>query len=241
MDRRRILLVVAAVVAALGLVLVLVYARSADTRAAEDYDTVTTLKAIEPIALGETFDDALAAGKVEEQRVPRGQLLDGYVTDAATLDGQLAAMDIAVGEQITTAKFAEEVRTGVVLPVPAGMLGQSVQLDDQGRVAGFASPGDSVAVLVASAENQAALVLVPETQILAVGSSSPIATSATEEGAETTDAVANTVVTLALTPEGALDLTAAIDAGATITLAIRGEGVELQRGQTLSEDAALSP
>ncbi|WP_028471983.1 Flp pilus assembly protein CpaB [Nocardioides alkalitolerans] len=241
MDRRRILLVVAAVVAALGLVLVLVYARSADTRAAEDYDTVTTLKAIEPIALGETFDDALAAGKVEEQRVPRGQLLDGYVTDAATLDGQLAAMDIAVGEQITTAKFAEEVRTGVVLPVPAGMLGQSVQLDDQGRVAGFASPGDSVAVLVASAENQAALVLVPETQILAVGSSSPIATSTTEEGAETTDAVANTVVTLALTPEGALDLTAAIDAGATITLAIRGEGVELERGQTLSEDAALSP
>lgn len=241
MDRRRILLIVAAVVAALGLVLVIVYARSADSRAAEDYDTVTALKAIEPIALGETFDDALAAGKIEEQRVPRGQLLDGYVTDANTLDGQLAAMDIAVGEQITTSKFAEEVRTGVVLPVPAGMLGQSVQLDDQGRVAGFASPGDSVAVLVASPENAAALVLVPETQILAVGSSSPIASATEGEEGETTDAVANTVVTLALTPESALDLTAAIDAGSTITLAIRGEGVELERGQTISEADALSP
>ncbi|MDF9716592.1 hypothetical protein INN71_03865 [Nocardioides sp. ChNu-153] len=244
MDRRRILLVVAAVVAALGLVIVFLYARQADARADERYDAVDVYKVVKPIELGETFDAALAEGKIEQQAVPRGQLLEGYVTseNATSLEGQLAAMDIAPGEQVTTAKFAEEVRTGVVLPVPEGMLGQSVELDDQGRVAGFASPGDSVAVLVATGSS-AAVVLVPETQVLAVGSSSPIASPTTEgeAGAAEENAVANTVVTLALTPEGALDLTAAIDAGSTITLAIRGEGVQLQRGQTVPGSTALSP
>ncbi|MDT9593786.1 RcpC/CpaB family pilus assembly protein [Nocardioides zeae] len=236
MDRRRILLIVAAVVAALGLALVIAYARGADARADSRYDTVEVYRAVKPIGLGETFDAALAAGKIEQDEVPRGHLLEGYVTeaDADALEGQLAAMDIAVGEQITTAKFADEVRTGVVLPVPEGRVAQAVQLDDAGRVAGFASPGDSVAVLSVASGGQS-LVLIPETSILGVGSSAPLSSAETgTEGEATGDVVENTIVTLGLTPDEALDLTTAIGQGATLTLVLRGDGVALERGQSVS-------
>ncbi|HEY1135435.1 MAG TPA: RcpC/CpaB family pilus assembly protein [Nocardioides sp.] len=245
MDRRRALLIVAAVIAALGLVLVFLWARNADARADARYDTVDVYKATEAIQLGETFDDALAAGKIRQESVPRGQLLEGYVTEdsADDLDGQLAAMDIAAGEQITTAKFAEEVRTGVVLPVPEGFLAQSVELEDFGRVAGFVGPGDDVAVVVAFPGSPNGLVLVPQAQVLGVGSASPIAPPAGtgEEEAGSDDEVANTVVTLALTAEGAVDLTGAIEADATITLALRGDGVELERGQTVPSVNSITP
>lgn len=245
MDRRRVLLIVAAVVAALGLVLVFLWARGADARADARYDTVEVYKAAEPIQLGETFDDALNTGKIVRAKVPEGQLLEGYVTveTADRLDGQLAAMDIAPGEQITTAKFAEEVRTGVVLPVPEGFLAQSVELEDFGRVAGFVGPGDDVAVVVAYPGSQNGLVLVPQAQVLGVGSASPIASASdgSEEGGSSDDVVANTVVTLALTAEGAVDLTGAIEADATITLALRGDGVELQRGQTVPPASSVNP
>ncbi|WP_447646659.1 Flp pilus assembly protein CpaB [Nocardioides zeae] len=237
MDRRRVLLIVAAVIAALGLVLVFLWARGADARADARYDTVDVYKATEPIQLGESFDDALSTGKIVQAKVPEGQLLEGYVTkdSAGGLEGQLAAMDIAPGEQITTAKFAEEVRTGVVLPVPEGFLAQSVELEDFGRVAGFVGPGDQVAVVVAMNGAANGVVLVPDAQVLGVGSASPIA-SPDDDGegtAPTDDVVANTVVTLALTAEGVVDLTGAIGQDATITLALRGDGVELQRGQTV--------
>ncbi|MDR6173063.1 pilus assembly protein CpaB [Nocardioides zeae] len=239
MDRRRVLLIVAAVVAALGLVLVFVWARGADARADARYDTVEVYKAAEPIQLGETFDDALNTGKIVRANVPEGQLLEGYVTvdTAGQLEGQLAAMDIAPGEQVTTAKFAEEVRTGVVLPVPEGMVAQAVELSDAGRVAGFASPGDSVAVLKPIEGLTQAVVVVPEATILGVGSSSPIG-SGDAEGEGTDETVENTIVTLALTPAQALDLTsvASMTQESDVTLVIRGDGVELTRGQTIELD-----
>jgi pilus assembly protein CpaB len=244
MDRRRVLLIVAAVVAALGLVLVFLWARGADARADARYDTVEVYKAAEPIQLGETFDDALNTGKIVRAKVPEGQLLEGYVTveTADQLDGQLAAMDIAPGEQITTAKFAEEVRTGVVLPVPEGRVAQAVELDDAGRVAGFANPGDDVALL-AVLETGAGIVLIPDTQVLGVGSSGGLDETDPQDGTTdgSADPVENTIVTLALTPDEALDLTSAIGQDAVMSLVLRGDGVELVRGQTVSLGDITAP
>lgn len=243
MDRRRVLLIVAAVIAALGLVLVFLWARGADARADARYDTVEVYKATEPIQLGETFDDALGTGKIVQAKVPEGQLLEGYVTtdSAGQLEGQLAAMDIAPGEQITTAKFAEEVRTGVVLPVPEGRVAQAVELDDAGRVAGFANPGDDVALLAVLANGQG-IVLIPDTQVLGVGSSGGLDEADTQDGApEGSDQVENTIVTLALTADEALDLTSAIGQDAVMSLVLRGDGVELTRGQTVSLGSITTP
>ena len=77
MDRRKLLLVVAAVVAVLGVALVFVYAKGADNRAAEKFDTVEVLVANKKINPGESFDDALESGKFELTDVAEGQVLDG--------------------------------------------------------------------------------------------------------------------------------------------------------------------
>src|SRR5690606_1249627 len=65
MDRRKILLVLAAVIAALGTLLVFLYVQGADDRAKKDIEAVEILTAVETIEPGETFDDAAAAGKFE--------------------------------------------------------------------------------------------------------------------------------------------------------------------------------
>ena len=46
MDRRRVLLVVAAIIAALGTLLVFLYVRGADDRANQKYHAVQVLKAV---------------------------------------------------------------------------------------------------------------------------------------------------------------------------------------------------
>ncbi|MAO80927.1 MAG: hypothetical protein CMH82_09745, partial [Nocardioides sp.] len=62
MDRRRMLLVAAAVVAALGTALVFLYVRGADNRAQEKYETTDVLVATVQIERGERIADAAAAG-----------------------------------------------------------------------------------------------------------------------------------------------------------------------------------
>ena len=80
MDRRRILLVVAVVVALLGTALVFLYVRGADARAEDRFDTVDVLRAVAPIEAGETIDDAAANGKLAlaagGPRLPAPQLPD---------------------------------------------------------------------------------------------------------------------------------------------------------------------
>ena len=58
---------VAAVIAALGTLLVFLYVRGADTRADQRYDAVQVLRVVKPIAAGETVEAAQAAGKIESE------------------------------------------------------------------------------------------------------------------------------------------------------------------------------
>ena len=90
MDRRRILLVTAALVAAVGTLLVFLYVRGADTRAEQRFDAVEVLRATAPIEAGETIEAALASGKVELQPVSQEQLLEGYLTSIDQIAGQVA-------------------------------------------------------------------------------------------------------------------------------------------------------
>ena len=64
MDRRRLLIVAAALVAALGTALVVIYARGADQRAEDRFEAVDVLVATQPITAGETVEAAQAAGKI---------------------------------------------------------------------------------------------------------------------------------------------------------------------------------
>ena len=215
MGRRTVLLVVAALVAALGTSLVFLYVRGADNRAAAQFDNVEVLKAVEIIAPGETLEQAQQAGKIQLGTVPRKELIQGAVSATGDLGKKVALSTIFPNEQIVTGKFGEPGEQKV-LTIPDGKMAISVNLTDPARVAGFVQPGAEVAIFV-SAEPEAVggdgesqdlpqftRLLLPRVQVIGVGQTTVISTTTTAEGgAQTTEQLPRTLLTLAVDQEDA--------------------------------------
>lgn len=203
MDRRKVLLLVAVLVAALGATMVFLYVRSADDRAEERFVTVDVLRATVPIAPGELIDDAFAAQKMSLESVPNDLLLPGYQDSIAALTGQVALTTIFPGEQIISSKFGQTSAVPSSLQIPEGKIAISVNLTDPARVAGFVNPGSDVAVFlnaVGEADGQPfTRMLLGPVSVLGVGSTTPVSTTTTDEsGASTTEQLPRTLLTLAL-------------------------------------------
>lgn len=149
MDRRKLLLVVAAVVAVLGVALVFVYAKGADKRAAEKFDTVEVLVANKVIKPGESFDEALESGKFELADVAKAQVLEGAADESDQYEGSVALTTVYPGEQLVPAKFggALDVEAQTTLPIPEGKVAISILVNDDGRVGKFLAPGAEVAII----------------------------------------------------------------------------------------------
>jgi pilus assembly protein CpaB len=222
MDRRRLLLILAVFVAVIGTALVFLYVRGADSRAQKGVANVEALQATADIASGETYDAALAAGKISLQPVPQN-VLDknvGYQTSVETLKGKLAAVPIFAGQVIVTNQFGDSVKaTSGTLAIPKGMIAISVNLTDPDRVAGNIQNGQEVAIFVtgelqksattttpaANTDIQATRLLLPKVTVLNVGSPQPptTTTSTDENGTQTTEQLPRTLLTIAVTQKDA--------------------------------------
>jgi pilus assembly protein CpaB len=223
MDRRRLLLILAVFVAVIGTALVFIYVRGADNRAKQGVANVQALQATAAISAGETYDSALAAGKISLQPVPQN-ILDqdtGYQTSVTALKGKFASTQILPGQVIVSAQFSStaQVQAASPLAIPKGMIAISVNLTDPDRVAGNILDGSRVAIFVTDAGGpEKALdtsatsatagagggfetaLLLPDVQVLNVGSPVPV-TSTTKDttGTETTETLPRTLLTLAVT------------------------------------------
>ncbi|MFK5583937.1 Flp pilus assembly protein CpaB [Serinicoccus sp. LYQ131] len=149
MIRRVIAAVAALVLAGVGVLLVLSYAGSADRRAMEDQETVEVLVAEVAIDQG-TTGEALT-GAVTVRQVPRTFLPEGVLTDVDDLDGTVAVVDVAAGEQLLASRFLtpEELRSrdAFTLPEEAEGLHQlTVPLQNPRALGGNIAPGDRVGV-----------------------------------------------------------------------------------------------
>jgi pilus assembly protein CpaB len=204
MGRRTVLLIVAALIAALGTSLVFLYVRGVDARAAQEYDAVEVLQAVELINPGETLAEAQAAGKIQMGMVATGQVLSGATTSIADMSDQVALTTVYPGEQIITSKFGSA-GDQEVLTIPDGKLAISINLTDPARVAGFVNPGAEVAIF-ASADagamgnpSAATRLLLPRVQVIGVGTTTVVSTTTTDEsGEQTTEQLPRTLMTLAV-------------------------------------------
>lgn len=215
MDRRKLLLVVAAIIAALGTGLVYLYVQSADSRAKENVASVEVVTATAVISPGETIDQIRAAGKLATSPVPRDQLLEGSMTDTSQLTGKSANTTIYPGEQIVLAKFTEgTVAAPTSLDIPDGMVAMSVQLDDPARVAGFVNPGSEIALYASGSagtgENSGSpdqpwvRLVLPKVTVIGVGSTTAVSTTTTDQtGTATTEQMPRTLMTLAVDQQDA--------------------------------------
>jgi pilus assembly protein CpaB len=203
MDRRRILLVAAVLVAAMGAALVFLYVKGADTRAEQRFDTVKVLRATALIEPGEKVEDAQAAGKLALQSVAKDELLDGYQQGTENLAGTVALDPIYPGEQIISAKFGTTAAAQSSLQIPESKLAISVNLTDPARVAGFVNPGSEVSIFLSGTDpesgQQFTRLLMDRVTVLGVGSTTPVSKTTTDEsGASTTEELPRTLLTLAL-------------------------------------------
>jgi pilus assembly protein CpaB len=218
MDRRRLLLIFAVLVAVIGTALVFVYVRGADSRAQDKYSNVQALQATQSIAAGETYDAALAAGKISVQPIPKNivDLNTGYQTSVDALKGKIASVPIFPGQVIVTSQFGNTVQASSSnLAIPKGMIAISVNLTDPDRVAGNIQNGAEVAIFVTgkvlgssggatqsgAADVQATRLLLPKVTVLNVGSPQPptTTTSTDSAGNQTTEQLPRTLLTIAVT------------------------------------------
>lgn len=203
MDRRRLLIAAAALVAALGTVLVVVYARGADQRAEDRFESVEVLVATQPIAAGETVETAQAAGKIGTGSVALRDRLDGALDSLDGHTGQVALVAIQPGEQLLTAKLGSGSDAAAPLPIPPGAMAVSVNLTDAARVSGFLRPGAEVAVFLNGIDQQNGQaftrLLLSRVTVLGVGSAAPVATTTTDDtGAQTVEQLPRTLLTIAV-------------------------------------------
>ena len=204
MDRRKVLLAVAAVIAALGTLLVFLYVRGADTRADERYEAVQVLRAVKQIEPGETVEAAQAAGKFETSSVSQKDLLPEALTTTEPIVGKVAISTIYPKEQLTSAKFGTTGAAASGLTIPKGKIAISINLTDPARVAGFVNPGDKVAIFMTGtggAEGGTfSRLLLPNIQVIGAGTTTMVATTTTDpEGVATTDQLPKTLLTVAVT------------------------------------------
>jgi pilus assembly protein CpaB len=202
MDRRRILLVVAVLVAALGSGLIFLWAKGADSRAEEKFDSVEVLQATAIINPGETIEDAQAGGKLALKSVSQDSLLDGYQTTTDSLDGMVSLGTIYPGEQIIAAKWGASASVQSSLQIPDDSMAASVNLTDPARVAGFVNPGSEVAIFWTGQGPTGTMtkILLTRVTVLGVGSTTPVSTTTTDQtGASTTEQLPRTLLTLSLT------------------------------------------
>ena len=195
MDRRKALLLVAAVIAAVGTLLVFLYVRGADTRADQRYDAVQVLRVVKPIAAGETVEAAQSAGKIESGSVSKKDLLPDALTGTEPIAGKVATTNIYPGEQLISSKFGATGSSNG-LAIPKGKIAISINLSDPSRVAGFVNPGDKVAIFLTNANFTR--LLLPSIQVIGAGTTTVTTTTTTTNGVAATEQLPKTLLTLAV-------------------------------------------
>jgi pilus assembly protein CpaB len=222
MDRRRLLLILAVFVAVIGTALVFLYVKGADKRAQDKVASTSVLVAKQDITAGETYDAALAAGKIASSEVPQSMVSTtaGAVTSTTQLSGTIVSVPIFAGQVIVANQFGDSVAvSNSTLGIPKGMMAISVNLTDPDRVAGNIQNGSEVAIFVTgtlervgaatgattSTDTQTTRLLLPKVTVLNVGSPQPPTTSTKteEDGTQTTEQLPRTLLTLAVTQKEA--------------------------------------
>ncbi len=232
MDRRKVLLLVATVIAAIGTLLVFLYVRGADTRADQRYDAVQVLKVVKPISAGETVEAAQAAGKIESGAVSKSDLLPNALSGTESVAGQIAISNIYPGEQLVSSKFGAAGSSSTGLTIPKGKIAISINLSDPSRVAGFVNPGSKVAIFMTGsnkAGDEFTRLLLPSVQVIGAGTSTIVSTTTTNpNGAQSTEQLPKALLTLAVSQ---------VDAEKVLYAASKGE---LAFG-LLNDDSQVAP
>lgn len=236
MSRRSALLIAAVVIAALGTAMIVLYVQGIDDRATKGQELVQVLAATDIIDAGETVAAAQEAGKFEAKDVRRDDVVYGALDTTESIADLVALGTIYPGEQVISARFGSP-SSVESLVIPDDKMALSIELTDFERVAGFVNPGSEVAIFATAlspvrklpdgteqALSPVTRILLSRVPVVGVGTTSVTSRTVSEggEGAQVTEQVARTILTLAVSQEDAEKLVLA-DRTTELTFALLGD------------------
>jgi pilus assembly protein CpaB len=228
MGRRILAILAAAVIALIGAVLVLLYARGADARAVADASPTTVYVSNVVVPAGTTLKDAERLQQITQTQVAAQSVPAGALTTIDDTNSALVALaDIPPGQYVLAAAFGETPLGEKALQVGAGKLAVSVALSDPARVGSFVTPGSYLTIFMTYQLKQLSTtaeakvfndqdvkgtsVLLDNIKVIGMGDSS-LTPQPTAEGDDQSKAnVPGFLVTLEVTPEQATRLVHAIN------------------------------
>lgn len=141
-GRRILAIVLAAVLALVGGVMVLLYARNADERAVSAATPKTVYTSSLQIPAGTSIRDALRLRMLTETQIPANGVPTGALSEVTDDNATLLALtDIPQGQYVLAASFGDTPLGQRVMQVPTGKLAVSVALSEPARVGRFVTPG----------------------------------------------------------------------------------------------------
>ncbi|MGL5929361.1 MAG: Flp pilus assembly protein CpaB [Dermatophilaceae bacterium] len=253
MGKRVIALVTAVALALVGAVLVVLYARAADSRAVAAKTPTTAYVTTALVASGTSLADAAKSGAVVKTNVPKDALPVGALTGISRDNQDLLALgDLAPGTYVLQASFGTTPLGTKAIQVPKGKLAVSVELSDPARVGSFVTPGSRLTIFSTSELRKfgtsdadefnkqkltGTTVLLEDVLVIGMGDSSLTpAQQPAGEDAEAAAAEASFLVTVAVSPQDAVRLVHAINSY-VLYAGLRGEGVQV--GQQATTDATV--
>ena len=241
---RRVLAVLAAVVVALvGVVAVLLYAKGADSRAVAGQKPVDVFVAQQVVPAGTTAGDAVANGLMARTQVAAKAVPTGALTAVDDKTSKLLALnDIAPGELVLSSRFGTTPLGQKALQVPDGQVAVAVQLSDPARVGTFVTPGSHIVIYDTyssaggsggSGGAKQTQVLLDDVLVIAMGSSSLTPVQGQQSQAQQSG-TPTALVTVALAPDTAVKLVHGIQTG-ELYLGLRGTDAKVQGTKAVTD------
>ena len=247
MGRRILAIVAAAVIALVGAVLVLLYAKGADNRAVAAASPSTVYVSSAQIPAGTSMKEAVRLQLLTETQVAARAVPAGALTVVTDENSSLLALtDIPPGQYVLNDAFGETPVGERAIQVPSGKLAVSVQLSDPARVGNFVTPGSMLTIFASyklkqldtSEESKVfneqdvrgTSVLLDNIQVIGMGNAALQGGQQAPQNGEEADPAAEQapsfLVTLAVTPEQATKLVHGINQY-TLYAGLRGAEVKV--------------
>lgn len=252
MGRRVLAIFAAAVIALIGVVSVLLYARGADARAVSANQPTSVYVSTKAIPASTQLKDAVRSGMLVKTVIPAKGVPAGALSEVTADNGSLVAVtDIAPGEYVLASRFGSTPQGSKAIEVPTGMVAVSVQLSDPARVGSFVTPGTHIGIFdsykikalgtsgqaqaVNGADIEGTSLLLDDVLVIGMGNTAlnPGAPAATG-GAAAPAAAPGYLVTLAVTPHQAARLIHAINAG-TLYAVLRSSDLKMAGTPTVTD------
>lgn len=224
MKHRGLMLAAAVALGVIAALLAARYLKGASAELAEQAEPVEVLVAVKSSPRGTGAEELVRDKALETRKIPRQYVADGAVSTIAAVEGQVLAVDVSAGEQITRSKFAYPSAAGIAYSIPEGLVAVSIPADDVTCVSGSLKAGDTVMVLATfdpgpDGKQPETRVLLPKARVLAVNGQ-VVATPDAEKrstggigGSASARSTTAPTITLALTPSDVVKLVFAEEQG----------------------------